>query len=621
MSGADLPTDTTTAPETHALRLAAQGLAVLPVMADKRPAPGWGVTKATTDAQVIVDAFVTSGAPLVGVACGASRIVVVDVDRHEGGADGFASLGELPLSKTWTHTSNSGRGLHLVYAAPADAVAAGKPAPGIDLKAGAGYIVWPITAGVPDRSAFAPLPAGIGRPAFDPAGSHAAGARGEWRDWWLSVNGGEIDPLGSVAEALRDLPAHGSPEWTDPNLVPLALGVVRACLDGYGGALAREEFIARYAAGQWATATYRRAAERAFDAAIDAAGLFPIGVRYGSSDPDEASADGAEPAEYVAPPFRILSRADLRNRPRPEWMIEGLIQGAGVIVLAGEGGIGKSFLALDWAAHIATGTPWQGRATKRGRVLYVAAEGIDYFDDRLAAWEQFNTVPVPDDRLVYVEDGFNLSDERAVEYMREVVAGQEIDVVILDTMSQLSAVENENDNAQLSAVMRQAKAIREVRAGASVLILHHTNKGDKGRVRGASAIRNNADAVIVARAKAGTTFGISTHVSDDGKQKNGSAEYIGGLYLQPVGTSVVIDRERAADPEDVAIWEVLDRPGWHATAEVLAVLGASDEATRKRIVRRLTALVDLGRVVTEGATRSARFAKADALSDTLSDTD
>ena len=619
MSAVELPADSagdeaTPDPVTHALNLARLGIAVLPVQADKRPAVGWGVTRATIDPQCIVDAFIDTGAPLVGAACGASGLLVVDIDRHPGGADGFESLAasDNKLTATWIHTSTSGNGLHAVYAAPDGPVSASKPLAGVDIKAGRGYIVWPQAAGVPtSRTEFAPAPAWAAAPRTVESGGEVSE---EVVDEWIAGNSGVIDPRGSLAAALAALPPHGSAEWSNANLVPLANTVVRASVAEEGGALARNQFVAQYAAGEWATVQHRRDAERAFAKAIDAFGLpYPLRV---ASVVDITTGRAVAPSGDPQTPFRVLTRSDLRNRPRPEWLIGGLLQGSGVVVLAGEGGLGKSFLALDWAAHIATGNQWQERATRPGRVIYVAAEGIDYFDERLSAWEAHNAQLVPDDRLRYVEEGFNLSDGEAVAYMRQIVAADQIDLVILDTLSQLSAVESENDNAQLAAVMRAAKAIREVRPGCSVLIVHHTGKGAGGKVRGASAIRNNADAVIVARAKAGDTFGLSTRVEDDGKQKNGAGEYFGGLYLHEVGRSAVIDRERAADPDDLAIWAVLNHPGWHVVSEILTERGDESDSSRKRIVRRLGKLVDLGRVEREGSTRDSRYARSDALSDT-----
>ncbi len=44
-------------------------------------------------------------------------------------------------------------------------------------------------------------------------------------------------------------------------------------------------------------------------------------------------------------------------------------------MLYGPTGIGKTFLALDWAMSICSGQPWFGQEVRKGQVLYVLAEG------------------------------------------------------------------------------------------------------------------------------------------------------------------------------------------------------------------------------------------------------
>lgn len=590
-------------PMTHALKLAAEDLAVLPVMADKRPAPGWGVTKATTDPQAIVDAFMATGAPLVGVACGASGIAVVDIDRHEGGANGFASVAARPvaLPPTWGHTSTGGEGMHLVYAAPAT-VAPSKPLPGVDLKAGNGYIVWPQAAGIPSRSAFAPLPADL---ATERASDGGGEVDPETVSWWTGVNPGPIEEGSRLASALAALPPHGSEQWNDANLVPLALGVVRSAMTCTGGALARDAFVARYAAGEWATTQHRRAAERAFAKAIDSEGMFPIlpapVVDIATGEPVETP---PEPRERS---FRVLTLSELRNRPRPTWLIDGLIQGAGVVMLAGDGGLGKSFLVVDWAARIATGTPWQGRAVKPGRVLYVLGEGAEFFPDRIDAWQREHGHKIDEDRFHVVDDPFSLSDPANVSDAVDLVAGDGYSLIVLDTLSQLGGIDNENDNAELAKVMRQAKAIRVAHPGATVLVVHHTSKA--GSVRGASAIRDNVDTVLVATGTS-ESFTLSSHPEDGGKMKNAANVREHGFQLRAVAPAAVVARSVVEiDPVAIAVNAVLDRGGEHGIREFLITYGEDSEAASKRIRRYLTSLVERGLAADSGTRQDKRWTR------------
>jgi hypothetical protein len=318
-------------------------------------------------------------------------------------------------------------------------------------------------------------------------------------------------------------------------------------------------------------------------------------------EPARSSSDGS--------PFRILSRADLRRLPRVSWLIEGLIQTSGLVVLAGDGGIGKSAIAIDWAATIAAGIDkWHGRKVASGsNVLYVAGEGVEGFEDRLQAWEAANGRTIPEERMGFISEGFSLSSERATVHLEMAVRERDYALVILDTLSQLSSVDNENDNAELSRVLNAARSIRQARPGTTVMIVHHVSKG--GRVRGASAIRNNADAVIVARADAGanvSTFSLTTEHEFDGKQKNGPAETIDGFWLDSLGAGVIV-RRGGADDISRAILSVLQDGQDHDGNDFYIAALAADDATKKAVRRRLKDLVDAGTAVASGVGKAARW--------------
>lgn len=83
---------------------------------------------------------------------------------------------------------------------------------------------------------------------------------------------------------------------------------------------------------------------------------------------------------------RVVDREALSRLPKPTPMIGETLDRGNVAMLAGMWGSAKSFVALDWAACIATGKPWQGRRVDRGRVLYVIAEGAQGLSVRLDAW-------------------------------------------------------------------------------------------------------------------------------------------------------------------------------------------------------------------------------------------
>jgi len=69
------------------------------------------------------------------------------------------------------------------------------------------------------------------------------------------------------------------------------------------------------------------------------------------------------------------------------FVIKGLIPECSLGSLYGPSGSYKSFLALDWACHVATGKDWDGHKVKQGAVLYVAGEGGFGVTQRVRTWE------------------------------------------------------------------------------------------------------------------------------------------------------------------------------------------------------------------------------------------
>jgi hypothetical protein len=217
----------------------------------------------------------------------------------------------------------SGRGRHLVFAAPTGA-APHELAPGIDIKAGAGYIVW--GEAVPSRrDVFAPAPAWTMREERASSTEATPEAIAEWLD------GNPGHPDGALAVALSRLPSHGSTSWSNNNLVSLALPLVSAAQRGRGGARARQIFIDRYAAGQWATPEYRRDAERAFDKAIAIAGGpsladLPVDIEAtlgGGSAPMDDTSASAERVFWSSRPVLCSLYANARRLTVSPWALLG----------------------------------------------------------------------------------------------------------------------------------------------------------------------------------------------------------------------------------------------------------------------------------------------------------
>lgn len=109
--------------------------------------------------------------------------------------------------------------------------------------------------------------------------------------------------------------------------------------------------------------------------------------------PDFEMPPGTEANGHDAEPtlrFKFITDDELESLELPEQLIEGLLFVGSHVMIIGDPGSLKSFLALDWAYHIVRGRRWAGRNVKQGSVLYVLAEGKGQFKLRTLAWKQVN---------------------------------------------------------------------------------------------------------------------------------------------------------------------------------------------------------------------------------------
>ncbi|CAN5407481.1 hypothetical protein BH09ACT7_BH09ACT7_05000 [soil metagenome] len=192
----------------------------------------------------------------------------------------------------------------------------------------------------------------------------------------------------------------------------------------------------------------------------------------------------------------MLSRSALRGLPDPEPLIGEVLDQGTVALLYGMWGLGKSFIALDWAASVATGRSWQGRTTETRRVLYVAAEGAFGLKTRVDAWERGWKKEIPDGTLDVLDRPVNLSQFSEVRELAALIAWAGYGFVILDTLARCMVGADENSAKDSGVVVDALNRLREQTPGGRGVVLgvHHTGK-DGRTLRGSSAFEAGADTV------------------------------------------------------------------------------------------------------------------------------
>jgi hypothetical protein len=167
----------------HALECAARGWAVFPASLDKIPRTPNGHKAASTDPDRIRPMHVQFAFVLVGIATGeASNLAVLDIDRQHNGQEWWqGNRHRLPATRA--HRTRSG-GLHLFFRhMPGLRCTVSRIAPGVDVKAEGGAVIYWPAAGLPVLSDaplaawptwLAPPPKPAPARSYEPAGSRPA---------------------------------------------------------------------------------------------------------------------------------------------------------------------------------------------------------------------------------------------------------------------------------------------------------------------------------------------------------------------------------------------------------------------------------------------------------------
>jgi hypothetical protein len=194
--------------------------------------------------------------------------------------------------------------------------------------------------------------------------------------------------------------------------------------------------------------------------------------------------------------FPVLSVADFCNHPPATWLIKSVIPYAELIVLYGESGSGKSFMALDMAMAIATGREWRGKKVRKGKVVYIAAEGAAGFRLRLQAYCQHHGIDIPALPFGVIHASPNLMQkDEAIDIAKAILASGGADLIIVDTFAQVMPGANENAGEDVGLALKHCKGIHRA-THAPVLLVHHSGKDQSKGARGWSGLRAAADAEI-----------------------------------------------------------------------------------------------------------------------------
>ena len=210
--------------------------------------------------------------------------------------------------------------------------------------------------------------------------------------------------------------------------------------------------------------------------------------------------------------------AEMVTRP-PIFLIDELIETESLATVFGEPASGKSLIAIDMAASVATGHPFHGHAVLSGSVFYIAGEGKNGLRRRFAAWEQLTGQSIDDAPLYASKAAVRLLDGASAAMVTAAIEKLALKcgnprLIVVDTLARNFGDGDENSQKDMNAFIAALDQLRERFAGSTVLLVHHSGHGDKERARGSSALRGAVDAEYKV-AKDGDAVHLTNHKMKD----------------------------------------------------------------------------------------------------------
>ncbi len=189
--------------------------------------------------------------------------------------------------------------------------------------------------------------------------------------------------------------------------------------------------------------------------------------------------------------FTLIAAPEFKNRPKPNYLLDGILVEGSLSALVAPSATYKSFIALSIAACVATGTAWHGRAVQKHPVVYISGEGSAGMGHRQRAWEIANNALLPDD-FYFLPEAAQFHTPTEITELISVIKAlpKSPGLIVVDTLARCLVGGDENSARDMGMFIAGADRLR-AETGANVLIIHHFGKDNK--TRGSSALPGALD--------------------------------------------------------------------------------------------------------------------------------
>lgn len=172
------------------------------------------------------------------------------------------------------------------------------------------------------------------------------------------------------------------------------------------------------------------------------------------------------------------------------------------MVLGGGSKTGKTWLLIDLALSVATGSSWLGLNCRPGIVVFLNFEiQAGFFHSRLLDVAHAKEVELGENLLVWNLRGFARPAADLFEEVQERVAGRDIALFVIDPVYKLALGGDENSAGEVGLLLNEFESLAGA-TGAAVAFSAHFAKGDAtlkssvDRISGSGVFARDPDAIL-----------------------------------------------------------------------------------------------------------------------------
>ena len=269
----------------------------------------------------------------------------------------------------------------------------------------------------------------------------------------------------------------------------------------------------------------------------------------------EAMQDPGEIEQDEIEVYPTMALGELMAMPPVQFLVDSLFTRHGFSVMYGPPGCGKTFLALDIALCVASGSAFHEMPVQQGSVLYIAGEGVGGIGKRVKAWLENRGNGVTEKELPFyvlptAVDFTSLADveklKATIQLLEERAGG--FSLIVVDTVARALLGADENSATDIGKFVKTCDVLKQS-YNAALLGIHHSGKDGSRGMRGSSALLGAVDTSIQVK-KSGAVLTVVTEKQKDAEpaedlffqMETAEVGTIGGetsVYLQKVTADAV----------------------------------------------------------------------------------